>query len=214
MDIYHPVVLFKFSTKRGPSPLLTPPHDARPQRLLLEEGGRRRQRHIHPCIPAAQRASQSVPETRRGRTDGRSGAERSGAERSGAERHCLLFCHHRPRRAGGHLPGAGSAQRGVESCRTRRTAGIKGGFPPPLNYILKRKTSNKSLIPSRGEKAPFFQWEEMRFIYLFGSNSHCASSSSDGSAQVQKWRNVSTPGLFHQRGNASVLPSFYFVFLF
>ncbi|CAJ1070893.1 hypothetical protein EYF80_018992 [Xyrichtys novacula] len=28
MDIYHPVVLFKFSTKRGPSPLLSPPRAA------------------------------------------------------------------------------------------------------------------------------------------------------------------------------------------
>lgn len=73
MDIYHPVVLFKFSTKRGPSPLLSPPRAAdaafivgrkrgkegtHSQREREREGGR------HP-------GSQSAGESREGRMEAR-----------------------------------------------------------------------------------------------------------------------------------------------
>lgn len=62
MDIYHPVVLFKFSTKRGPSPLLSPPsRRARPQRLLLEERKKKRPGGQRDVQPARQPVSPTDP---------------------------------------------------------------------------------------------------------------------------------------------------------
>lgn len=106
MDIYHPVVLFKFSTKRGPSPLISPPsRRARPQRLLLEQRKKKKpggQRDIHP-------ASQSVRETREGRMDGRGG--RREARCFSASLFFFFFCHHPTPLAGGHLDGAERCER-------------------------------------------------------------------------------------------------------
>jgi len=57
--MYHPVVLFKFSTKRGASPLLSA---SRPQRLLLEAGkekARRAERHqASPPLSQSERPGQ------------------------------------------------------------------------------------------------------------------------------------------------------------
>lgn len=72
MDIYHPVVLFKFSTKRGAAPLLS--------RLFVERRKKSRaQRDVRPV------SSQSVTERRGTRMEAEEGEQREeGTERRSA----------------------------------------------------------------------------------------------------------------------------------